>query len=171
MEASTDTKEEKAVNLSDDGRARRLVDGAEKELQALTVTADEICSMKSLHDPEHFLGHGASYQVSLKERVKKLAELANKDKALSRRLSLTKYPQYVQGHNDRLSALLARCASLRKLLILVTKAQQSVAEVEEAVWEATEQGVALNATTLAQVWLCTIEKQLLHGRPRGGGVV
>ena len=127
------------------------------------VTPFEICSMKSLHDSEHFLGRGASYQVSLKERVKKLADLANKGKALSRRLSLTKYPQYVQGHNDRLSALLARCASLRKLLIVMTQAQQSVAEVEDAVGEAKEQGVALNATTLAQVWLCTIEKHMLHG--------
>ena len=54
--------------------------------------------------------------MSLKERVKKLADLTNKGKALSRRLSLTKYPQYVKGHNARLGALLARCASVRKLL-------------------------------------------------------
>ena len=58
------TVEDKVVNLIDDLRVHRLVDGAEKELQALIVTAHEICSMNSLYDSEHFLGIGASYQVS-----------------------------------------------------------------------------------------------------------
>ena len=52
-------------NLAEDGRVRRLVEHADKELSKLPEAAKEACAMEALQDSGHLLGRGAAYQSAL----------------------------------------------------------------------------------------------------------
>lgn len=151
------------VNLVDDGRMKRLIDGVQLELSALEKEHNRTFTMGDTYDAGHVFGRSQDYQTELKARLKGTADLIAKLKALIRRVDQSKDPSACGGVPEDAKAMIDKQIVLKTLLTVLTKPTVAGAELTDAMQNASAVHLPLNYNVVGTAWKAHVDTCLLHG--------
>ena len=152
------------INLPDDGRTRRAIEGAVAALATCELEFASVYNLAATYDEEHIMGKGVAYQNVLKEKGKDLSTFVAKIKQKHRELENREKagPCDEIGHVKQcLKDMARKCETAKKLIISFQK-NEGKAFIELA-GTCEEDGLQLNHNILARLWRCEVDQGLMHG--------